>query len=394
MLLETFDFNIIALIIAIFCIVFGAYYGFKRELKKSINFLLPLLIVRLFLGGLLEYIDNNSTLRHFLSYFNDLFEKMRLKPYYELYITLLVAFIFYVVMYLLVKIIISFIKLKPEQEILQKISRSSRIWGSVVSLVKGYFIIILAYFFCANLFVINLDKGVAKAIEYTAGDFSELVALTQIKNNAEEFDRLDDEVQVVCGRHAIRYYEMLVSNSSNNELNKKFISSLENEASNYKTIDLLTKYVEYVETNGSEKEKISSDIKNIKLFLKYSEKLFKAFELEFTDENMIFYVSKAINCSYSELEKFIEITSKALAKEDFIYLSKLFEDYSKNKDLYSEESDSLAYKYVLRKNPKISKIKETREKNIFISAYFSSCSMKKNLEGNKFVDYIYPPIID
>ena len=39
MLLETFDFNIIALIIAIFCIVFGAYYGFKRELKKSINFL-------------------------------------------------------------------------------------------------------------------------------------------------------------------------------------------------------------------------------------------------------------------------------------------------------------------------------------------------------------------
>lgn len=394
MLLETFDFNIIALIIAIFCIVFGAYYGLKRELKKSINFLLPLLIVRLFLGGLLEYIDNNSTLRHFLSYFKDLFEKIRLKPYYELYITLLVAFIFYAVTYILVKIIISFVRLKPEQEILQKISRSSRILGAAVSLVKGYFIIILTYFFCANLFIINHDKGVAKAIEYTAGDFSELVALTQIKNNAEEFDRLDDEVKVVSGRHAIQYYEILVSNSSNNELNKKFISSLENEASNYKTIDLLTKYVEYVEINGSEKEKVSSDIKSIKLFLKYSEKLFNEFELEFTEENMVFYVNKAMNCSYNDYEKFIEITSRVLEKEDFIYLSKLFEDYSKNKDLYSKESDNLAYKYILRKNPQISKIKEIREKNIFVSAYFSSCSMKKDLEGNKFVNYIYPPIIN
>lgn len=365
---ESFDYDIIVLIIIFFSCIFGAYYGVKRELKHLVNFLLPLVILHFMLKKIFDIINEKTKIIVFLENFIE--SIFGLKNSKLSLITLLsFGIICYIILFLFLMLIFRIFKKKNEKLLLAKESKRSRLIGSILGIIEGYVISFITLCLVSNVFVINYNKPITSFISTTSKMVSKLSEYDYCENACESFEKLDYQFSIVFGLRA-------------NEIYKEFINEQDYIETDKTKDEILKDYCNYLYENDKDENQIKMELS---YYFKYKEILIN--ELNFLDCDLDEYSSEIEKIIKNNPNDVLLILRTFVEENDFYEMNYLLEKTKNNKIIlgYSENIfKELAYQVILVTYSDIHSIINLSENNEFIKCYL------KDIEGtnkNMLIEY-------
>ena len=180
----TFNFDILAIIVFITGLLFGSYYGFARQLKKTINLTLPFFILHFSLEHVVRFLLKINFIRQSKEKIFLWLEKHFVIAKYENVIfCIFVGIILYLLIYLLIYLILKLFSPSKEKIILKKTSVLSRVLGAVSSVMNTYIYLTLLLFVLGTTMISSISKPLANVITKTSTKVFDISLLNQYQNN-------------------------------------------------------------------------------------------------------------------------------------------------------------------------------------------------------------------
>lgn len=221
---ESFNFDIIIILILISSIITGLYFNLYRQGRRTAVLTLPIIIL-FFLYNF--FYDSFSQMGFLNNSINKILEILKIK-HQETAFALIIYFISYILLGLAVRLIYSLFRVKVQKRVLNKSSTSSRILGSVFGLLNGYVIGMLLMFVLNPFIGLNYDKPITKIYTETSNDVLTFTSVNQLKNvNVRNFENIQEVLGELTGRNALnQYIEILDIFKTFEDIEQEFISSI------------------------------------------------------------------------------------------------------------------------------------------------------------------------
>lgn len=175
---QEFNFDIIVIIIFITSIIFGLYYSFFKQLKKTVSFVCPLLLVTILMPLIMKSLQNKSM------YLNLRDKLLKNIDYKNTYSSIIIGIVLYVILYLIFKLIFTFAKPSKEEVLLGNKKISNRLIGAFISIISSYVLVVLLVYFLNP--ILNIDNNIiTEVIMDSSNEIIEISKLNeyQYKNN-------------------------------------------------------------------------------------------------------------------------------------------------------------------------------------------------------------------
>ena len=180
----TFNFDILAIIVFITGLLFGSYYGFGRQLKKTINLTLPFFILHFSLEHVIYFLLKINFIRQSKEKIFLWLEKHFVIAKYENVIfCIFVGIILYLLIYLLIYLILKLFSQSKEKIILKKTSVLSRVLGAVSSVMNTYIYLTLLLFVLGTTMISSISKPLANVMAKTSTKVFDISLLNQYQND-------------------------------------------------------------------------------------------------------------------------------------------------------------------------------------------------------------------
>jgi len=177
--------DIIALVIVIATLIVGFNLGFFQQLKKTICFIVPFIILSLLGSFMYNFICSILPYEEIVMFFLNLFNAVKFQYYVS-------AFVLYIIMYLILyMILLIVVKLveKLLKRTLEKPKIPAKIGGIFVAIINAYFIIILFLFLVAPITSVNTDSMLMKPLYYLNNQYYEISVVNEYKNvNPQKYE--------------------------------------------------------------------------------------------------------------------------------------------------------------------------------------------------------------
>lgn len=207
----TFNFDILAIIVLIAGLLFGSYYGFGRQLKKTINLILPFVILHFSLSYIVAFLlritfISSSKEKTFLW----LSKHFIVGKYENVAFSLLIGVIIYILLYLIINLIIKLFSLSKEKVVLAKTKAISRILGAVLSLVNTYIFLMLLLFTLGTAMLSDVSNPLASGLAKTSTNIFDISLLHIYQNdNVQKNEDWSEALRQITGESAGDYYQEL-----------------------------------------------------------------------------------------------------------------------------------------------------------------------------------------
>lgn len=214
----TFNFDILIVIIFIAGLLFGSYYGFGRQLRKTINLVLPFIVLHF----LLKYIINVLLKINFISHSKEsiflwLGNYFSIAKHENLIFSIIVGIIVYFLLYLIFYFIIKLFSPRKEKLILKKTKTLSRVFGAVLSVLNTYVYSVLLLFVLGITMISSISKPLANIMAKTSTSIFDISTLNLYQNdNVQNYEAWSNAYNELTGLKAFIAYQEL--NDLANEL--------------------------------------------------------------------------------------------------------------------------------------------------------------------------------
>ncbi len=207
----TFNFDILAVIVFIAGLLFGSYYGFGRQLRKTINLALPFIILHFSLKHIV-----NLLLK--ISFINQAKEKIFLwlekyiiiAKYENVIFCILVGISLYFLLYLLVYFILKLFSPSKEKNILEKTNILSRILGAISSTINTYIYLVLLLFVLGTTMISSISNPLANVMAKTSTPIFDISTLNRYQNdNVQKYEMWENAYEELSGLKAQVAYQEL-----------------------------------------------------------------------------------------------------------------------------------------------------------------------------------------
>lgn len=360
---ESFDFDIIVLIIVSFTCIFGAYYGAKRETKHFLNILLPLLIMHFSVEKMFELLMKETKVFEFLKYYISLIlNDNQNEKNVELIILFLFSLVYYIVLFFIIFFVSNIFKLKNEKLLLIKETKKSRLFGALLGILEGYIISAFVLSFVSNIFVINYDKPITNFVSSTSKKVSYVSQYDIVNNAYESYEDLYYQLMIVFGEKGKEIYQIAIQDES-----------FSCEMSDVKD-DVLKEYLKYLEQKKDYKDyKTKIEIEN---YLKYKKILIE--ELDLQEYDLDEYYLEIKNHLQENPNEVLTVLRNILKEDDFYECASLLKK-TEFKELKIDNEENcffeFVYEIILINYPDLKKINKLSKSNVFINYYMKNTDL-------------------
>lgn len=346
---ETFNFDIIVLIIIFFSIIFGAYYGIKREIRHFLVITIPFIILHFSFSSIVVFLEEKAILEAIKGVIKKVVSKSD-----DLLVITILAILFYILLMLITCLIMKGFKPKSEKLLLSKETKRTRLLGALLGIFEGYFISSIVLCLISNLFVINYNNALTSFISNTSKKISYYSEYNSVKSICKQYNELEYELDIIFGKREKEIYDIALSDSS---FSKDLSDAITKDA-------VLEKYYNYIKEKESlnrEEFKIKEELEK---YFKYKSLITRKLSLK--EEDLDDYFLSLSEALKEDPNNLLSVLRTTLVHEEFSSVISLIENTKSKKII----GDDFAYEIVLANYPSIKRADSRKKNNIFLKYYF------------------------
>ena len=206
-MLESFNFDIIILLILISSIIAGLYFNLYRQGRRTLALILPFIILTFIFNFIFDTIRNiefiNNVIFNILGFFKIIHQ--------ETAYALIVYFLSFILLSLFVRIVYSLFRVPVQKRVLNKSTSTSRILGAIFGLFSGY-VLGMLFMFILNPFIgLNYEKPITKIYTETSNNVLTFSSLNELMNvNEQKYEDAKEVLGELTGRNALTHYQEVI----------------------------------------------------------------------------------------------------------------------------------------------------------------------------------------
>ena len=351
---EIFNFDIIILIIIFFSIIFGAYYGIKREIRHFLVVFIPLLVLHFSFSDIIVILRERTEI---FSYMQKIVHVLANNGSYntDLIVATIISCLCYLILMLIAIFIMKAFESKNEKYLLKKETKKTRLFGGLLGIFQGYFISLIVLCFASNIFIINYDSFLTSFISSTSKNISYYCEYDYFKDVCKKYNDLSYEMSIIFGEKEKDIYEYA-------SLDEKFF---EDSFAKETKDDTLKKYYTYLEQKKSLSHEEFKSHEELKKYFKYKDTLIKSLKLKNCDLDE--YCSAISELLSNNPNDVLDVLRTVLENEDYYNILPLIKN-TKNKKILG---DDFVYEIILVNYPNIKRINSMKKNNLFLEYYIN-----------------------
>ena len=234
---ETFNFDIIILLILIASIITGIYFGFYRQARKTFTILVPFIVLYFVFEKIILLLETLS----FYSFIQDKVFKnvtkfIGLSQYLNTTTILVIGIIAYVLIALFVSFIFSLFKVSAIKQITKKPNTFSKVNACILAIINGYVLIIILMYSMKPLTNLNYNLFVTDLFTKTSNEVITISKLNEYQYlNVEKHQNYENAFAHLSGKKVYSiylelntFYESL--DEINNQIKNEYYPSMTDES--------------------------------------------------------------------------------------------------------------------------------------------------------------------
>lgn len=238
---ETFNFDIIILLVLIAIASSGLYYGLYRQARKTFTLIIPFIVLYLFFNKIMNFINSSS---FGLKISTGLAKFFKIKIYQSMTYTMIIYIICWLIIGFTIRILYGIYRIPIEKKVLAKPSWVSKVISLLLGVINAYIIVMILMFALKPLITLDYEKPITKTLIRTSNDVFTLSNLNEFQNvNIQEYIEYQESIDYFTGRKADNHYQKIVgfleSIPNINEALKNHFSNLSNTSQEIITKDLI-----------------------------------------------------------------------------------------------------------------------------------------------------------
>ena len=332
---ESFNFDIIIILILISSIVSGLYFNLYRQGKRTISFIIPFIILYFSFNPILNNIKNISIINDPIIGIINFF---KIETYRESTYALIIYFGLYIALNLIIKLVYSLFRVPVQKRVLSKPSALSKLLSSFLGLLHGYVLVLLIMFVLNPLITINYEKPITRFITSTSNDVITISNYNRLKNiNIIRYESYENSINQLTGREALDNYNRILDEFDGfleleNEFINEIIPVLSNDSTNLidKNNMLDSYYSNRLIILAHEKGKpIVNRLREINAFIEKRYAFLKAY-YNLSDYSYPTLSTYLINSE----ELILEDITKLQFKDELINIVNIFKNYNESRSVF------------------------------------------------------------
>ena len=332
---ESFNFDIIIILILISSIVSGLYFNLYRQGKRTISFIIPFIILYFSFNPILNNIKNISIINDPIIGIINFF---KIETYRESTYALIIYFGLYIALNLIIKLVYSLFRVPVQKRVLSKPSALSKLLSSFLGLLHGYVLVLLIMFVLNPLITINYEKPITRFITSTSNDVITISNYNRLKNiNIISYESYENSINQLTGREALDNYNRILDEFDGfleleNEFINEIIPVLSNDSTNLidKNNMLDSYYSNRLIILAHEKGKpIVNRLREINAFIEKRYAFLKAY-YNLSDYSYPTLSTYLINSE----ELILEDITKLQFKDELINIVNIFKNYNESRSVF------------------------------------------------------------
>lgn len=331
---ESFNFDIIIILILISSVLTGLYFNLYRQGRRTLVIILPIILLFFFFNSIYENLIKINVINNALIKIVEVFKF----KHQATAIAVIIYFLSYIILSIITRLIYSLFRVKVQKRVLNKATTTSRILCSVLGLLNGYVLGMLLLFILNPLIGLNYEKPITKVYIETANDVLTFSSLNEIKNvNTKNYENIEEVVGELTGRNALKHFEDILDVFDNlisleEEFNSKIIPSLTASSSALIDENDLLNSLSLNINSILELEKTNPNIQRLKEINKYliENKAYLTLYLEVND----FSFDEVSDYLLINQEMLLDSLTKNLYKDSLLEKINSFETYLEKREEY------------------------------------------------------------
>lgn len=332
---ESFNFDIIIILILISSIVSGLYFNLYRQGKRTISFIIPFIILYFSFNPILNNIKNISIINDPIIGIINFF---KIETYRESTYALIIYFGLYIALNLIIKLVYSLFRVPVQKRVLSKPSALSKLLSSFLGLLHGYVLVLLIMFVLNPLITINYEKPITRFITSTSNDVITISNYNRLKNiNIISYESYENSINQLTGREALDNYNRILDEFDGfleleNEFINEIIPVLSNDSTNLidKNNMLDSYYSNRLIILAHEKGKpIVNRLREINAFIEKRYAFLKAY-YNLSDYSYPTLSTYLINSE----ELILEDITKLQFRDELINIVNIFKNYNESRSVF------------------------------------------------------------
>jgi len=195
---ETFNFDIIIILVLFSAVASGFYYSLYRQAKKTLILIIPFIFLYFTLDKIMLLLMG---LKPFSKAVEWLIKFFKINSYKNVITTFIVSLIVYIIIAYLVKFVYDLFKPSVQKRVLTQPSLYTRSLASLLGLVNGYIIVMVLMFAIKPFINVTYDKPLTSIINQTNNEVITISELNEIVNiNTDSYVEYDENFKLLSGR--------------------------------------------------------------------------------------------------------------------------------------------------------------------------------------------------
>lgn len=204
---ESFNFDIIIILILISSIITGLYFNLYRQGRRTLVIILPIIILYFSYNLIYDSLRSITVISNFIL---SLIEKLKFKNIDSTY-AVVIYFFSYIFLGIAIRLIYSLFRVKVQKRVLSKATVSSKLLGAMFGILNGYVLGMLIMFILNPIIGLNYQKPITKVYIETTNDVLTFSSLNRLKNvNIKKYENTKSLLDEVTGRVALNNYEEIL----------------------------------------------------------------------------------------------------------------------------------------------------------------------------------------
>lgn len=333
---ESFNFDIIIVLILISSIISGLYFNLYRQGRRTLGLILPMVILFVLFNSIFETIKNIGFIDNALNKILDFLKITHKQTAYAV----IIYFLSFTLLSIIIRAIYSCFRIPVQKRILNKATPTSRVLCALLGLLNGYVIGMILMFVLNPFIGLNYEKPITKIYTETANNVLTFSSLNGLKNvNVKKYEETEKILGELTGRNVLNEYNEIISTfetfiNLEEEFTLTIIPSLSAASSTLiNSSDILNSFIQNSKVIIAF-EKSNPNHKRLKEIKKYLEK--HIIDLSIYKEVSDFEFDTICNYIITNEVALLDKLPNDLYKDKLFNRIQIITNYYQNKDAYHE----------------------------------------------------------
>lgn len=209
--IETFNFDIIIVLVLIASVTAGAYYSLYRQARKTLALVVPFIGLFFLHGLVMEFIETTPAVNDIINkVFGWIAKFLGLLAYKNIMITGFIGLILYLAMAGIILLIYGLFPITIEKRVLTKTKPFSRVVAGLFGFINGYIIVIILMVILKPIATIDYDRPLTAVMNETSNIYIPISKLNEVQNaNIEKYEKYQNAIDSLSGKKAAAAYSAM-----------------------------------------------------------------------------------------------------------------------------------------------------------------------------------------